>query len=130
MYRMVLCNYCGRSKCVSIENFVIFFLYVYHWTIHFISSWCAIPLYSLHTGFLGNYVIWEKLWPSILLTKYKVYATKNYTIGKFFWIWIQWYNFYVIYFIFFWPKLMVKFFLEVCNCPIIRYGGSISSKIL
>jgi hypothetical protein len=49
----------------------------------------------------------------------------NYTIGKLFWIWIQWYNFYIIYLIFSLLKLKVKGCLEVCSCPIIRYGGSI-----
>jgi hypothetical protein len=53
---------------------------------------------------------------------------KNYTIGKLFWMWIQWYNFYIIYLIFFWLKLKVKVCLEVRVCPIIRRRGSIRNQ--
>jgi hypothetical protein len=37
----------------------------------------------------------------------------------------QWYNFYVKYLLFSWLKLIVKVYLKIHICPIIRYRGSI-----
>jgi hypothetical protein len=106
------------------ECWVHYILFCGNFTDHhqiIISSTSSRSVYKARTRIKVNF---DHLF---LLTNYLSYH-KNYIVGIFFWIWIQLYNFYDIYLIFYWQKLVVNVFLKLCTCLVNKIEGNTKSS--